>query len=141
MTGIQAHHTPHVAEVAEHHSKTALAEWSMAEAHFRALRAVLQTFNGFSRDVDTNSDLVLRRNERASFTLTGAGLVEPRPASQWVGGIQGSAFGPRTGSATTSASSRDSMRRVEQPTMIDTGKSAAGSPPPEPGQSVRTYVP
>jgi len=120
---IREHHTRHVAEVAEDHSKAAMAEWKEADAHLRALLEVLQTFNGFSRDENINLALVLRRNERAFFTLTGAGLVEPRRgAGQWVGGYSGFSFRVAKGVRYHVGQTRGHHQAgAEQPTVIDTG--------------------
>jgi hypothetical protein len=54
---------------------------------------VAHTFNGQSSSDNPNLPLVLRRNERAFFTLRGAGLVESRRgAGHYVGGYSGFSF-------------------------------------------------
>src|SRR5947209_2153083 len=90
---IHEHHARHVAEVAENHYKAAAAQWKEADANLRALLNVAQTFSGQSAAESPNLPLVLRRNERAFFTLNGAGLVESRRgAGHYVGGYSGFSF-------------------------------------------------
>jgi hypothetical protein len=120
---IHEHHTRHVAEVAEDHYTTAAAQWQEADANLRALLQVAHAFNGQSSSDNPNLPLVLRRNERAFFTLSGAGLVESRRgAGHYVGGYSGFSFRIAKGVRYHVGATRGHYEAgAEQPTVIDTG--------------------
>ena len=120
---IREHHARHVAEVAEDHYQAAAAQWQEADAHLRALLQVAQTFSGQTASENPNLPLVLRRNERAFFTLGGAGLVESRRgAGHYVGGYSGFSFRVAKGVRYHVGGTRGHYEAgAEQPTVIDTG--------------------
>jgi len=90
---VHEHHAQHVAEVAEDHYKTALAEWQEADAHLQALLQGATNFKGQTSAENPDLALMLKRNERAFWTLRGAGLVEPRRGpGHWQGGYSGFSF-------------------------------------------------
>src|SRR5581483_3536151 len=87
---IHQHHAQHVAEIAEDHYKAALAEWTEADAHLQSLLKLAKSFGGQTSAENPNLTLLLKRYERAFFTLTGAGLVEPRRGpGHWQGRVLG----------------------------------------------------
>jgi hypothetical protein len=120
---IHDHHARHVAEVAEDHYKVAAAQWKEADANLRSLLQVAQTFNGQAATEAPNLPLVLKRNERAFFTLNGAGLVESRRgAGHYVGGYSGFSFRIAKGVRYHIGGTRGHYEAgSEQPTVIDTG--------------------
>ena len=120
---IHEHHAQHVAEVAEDHYKTAMSEWQEADAHLRSLLQLAQTFHGQDAAENPNLTLVLKRNERAFLTLTGAGLVESRRGpGHYVGGYSGFSFRVAKGVRYHVGGTRGHYEAgAEQPTVIDTG--------------------
>jgi hypothetical protein len=120
---IHAHHAQHVAEVAEDHYKAAATQWQEADAHLRSLLQVAQTFTGQTAAENPNLPLVLKRNERAFFTLNGAGLVESRRGpGHYVGGYSGFSFRVAKGVRYHVGGTRGHYEAgAEQPTVIDTG--------------------
>ena len=120
---IHEHHAQHVAEIAEDHYKTALAEWQEAEAHLEALLKVAQTFGGQTNADNPGLALVLKRNEHAFWTLTGAGLVESRRGpGHYQGGYSGFSFRVAKGVRYHVGGTRGHyVPGQEAPTVIDTG--------------------
>lgn len=120
---VHEHHARHVAEVAEDHYRAAAAQWQETDANLRSLLQVAQTFNGLTAPDSPNLPLVLKRNEHAFFTLTGAGLVESRRgAGHYVGGYSGFSFRVAKGVRYHVGGTRGHYEAgAEQPTVIDTG--------------------
>jgi hypothetical protein len=120
---IHEHHAQHVAAVAEDHYKAALAEWQEAEAHLEALLKLAQTFSGQTNAENPRLVLVLKRNEHAFWTLTGAGLVESRRgAGHYQGGYSGFSFRVAKGVRYHVGGTRGHyVQGQEAPTVIDTG--------------------
>jgi hypothetical protein len=120
---IQKHHAQHVAAVAGDHYEAVMSQWQEADAHLRSLLQVAQTFHGQVAAENPNLTLVLKRNERAFLTLTGAGLVETRRgAGQYVGGYSGFSFRVAKGVRYHVGGTRGHYEAgAEQPTVIDTG--------------------
>src|SRR5437764_854201 len=120
---IRKRHAQHEAQVAEDHYQGAFGEWQEADAHLRAFLGLAQTFHGQSAADNPNLVLVLRRNERAFFTLNGAGLLEPRRGQgQWMGGYSGFSFRIAKGVRYHIGGTRGHYEPgAEQPTAIDTG--------------------
>jgi hypothetical protein len=123
LDSIHEHHARHVAEVAEDHYKAATAQWQEADANLRSLLQVAQTFNGQTAADAPNLPVVLRRNEHAFFTLTGAGLVETRRGQgHYVGGYSGFSFRIAKGVRYHVGGTRGTYQAgPDQPTVIDTG--------------------
>lgn len=120
---IHQHHAQHVAEVAEDHYKSALSEWQEAEAHLESLLQIAQTFAGQTNADNPNLALVLKRNEHAFWTLTGAGLVESRRGpGHYQGGYSGFSFRVAKGVRYHVGGTRGHyVQGPEAPTVIDTG--------------------
>jgi hypothetical protein len=120
---IHERHAQHVAEVAEDHYKSALADWNEADAHLQALLQIAAEFNGQTSAENPNLALMLKRNERAFWTVTGAGLVEPRRgAGHWQGGYSGFSFRVAKGVRYHVGGTRGQyIQGQEAPTVIDTG--------------------
>jgi hypothetical protein len=120
---IRKRHAQHEAQVAEDHYQAAFAEWQEADAHMRAFLGLAQTFQGQSAADNPDLVLVLRREERAFFTLNGAGLLEPRRGQgHWMGGYSGFSFRIAKGVRDHVGGTRGHYEPgAEQPTVIDTG--------------------
>src|SRR5207248_5296639 len=103
--------------------KAAAAQSQEADAHLRALLQVAQTIGGQTAAETPNLQLVLRRNERAFFTLNGAGLVESRRgAGHYVGGYSAFSFRIAKGVRYHVGGTRGHYEAgAEQPMVIDTG--------------------
>ena len=120
---IHEHHTRHVAKVAADHHEAAMAQWHEADANLRSLLQIAQTFHGQPAAENASLTLVLRRNERAYFSLAGAGLVETRRGpGHYVGGYSGFSFRVAKGVRYHVGGTRGQFQAgAEQPTVIDTG--------------------
>lgn len=123
LEAIREHHVRHVGAVAEDHHLAAVSEWQETEAHLAALLQVARTFNGQSAAENPNLALSLRRDERAFFSLTGAGLVEARRgAGHWIGGYSGFSFRLAKGVRYHIGGTRGHYQPdPERPTVIDNG--------------------
>src|SRR5437588_1801656 len=120
---VHEHHARHVAEVAQDHYKAALTEWQEGDAHLQSLLQVATNFNGQTSAENPNLALMLKRTERAFWTLRGAGLVEPRRGpGQWQGGYSGFSFRVAKGVRYHVGGTRGHyVQGQEAPTVIDTG--------------------
>jgi hypothetical protein len=120
---VHEQHARHVAEVAEDHYKAALAEWQEADAHLQAFLQGATNFKGQTSAENPNLALMLKRNERAFWTLRGAGLVEPRRGpGHWQGGYSGFSFRVAKGVRYHVGGTRGHYEQgQEAPTVIDTG--------------------
>ena len=100
-----------------------LSEWREADAHLQALLQVAKTFSGQTSAENPNLALMLKRNERAFWTLNGAGLVEPRRgAGHWQGGYSGFSFRIAKGVRYHVGGTRGHyVQGQEAPTVIDIG--------------------
>jgi hypothetical protein len=123
FANIKRHHQQHVAEVAEDHYKAALGKWQEAEAHLEAVLDLARTFHGEAAPDNPNLALVLKRDERAYFILTGAGLVESRRGQgHYVGGYSGFSLRVAKGIRYHVGGTRGHYEAgAEAPTVIDTG--------------------
>lgn len=120
---IRRHDAAHVGQVSEDHYKAALAEWAEADAHLGALAGVARGFDGQTAAEAPGLALSLRKAERAYWTLTGAGLVEPRRGrGEWVGGYSGFSFRVAKGVRYHVGGTRGHYDAgQEAPAVIDTG--------------------